>query len=549
MTIERPTRSASRGTGPASGGRAAASGWRIGRPATAATTASTMSGSSARRPVPDCPEASGPVPGAMTVYPNASRSRPTFATVAGCVHMSPSIAGATTTGALLARTVGRDDVAREPVRHRAEPVGGRGRDDDRVGGVGDDDVADPAVRQEVEQVRLDRMPRQRRERQRADEPRRARRQEDDDVGALGGQESQQLDRLVGGDRAGDAQGDEPAFEAVRGRVAHVSGSSSGWPPATSAWRIARPLSVSSGSIASTPSSAPVQGSDREPAGEHDVDVRRPRRRPRRRARGGSARAGPRRAPGSRGRRRSGSPRSYPARSPDPGPAAPRAGASRSARRARRGRARCPGRWRHRRTPRRARRSRTSSRCRGRRRPRACRTAARRRGALTSRSAPTSPGRSVRIGIGTVPAPAMSSGRSRRAATASSASVTAGTTDAQAIAETSANAASSRRSRSSRRTSSSSGVVPRGVAARRTAISDPFRNEPTVTFELPMSIASSTARSYATSNPSSVEREPPRASESKPPDGLRARYHPGVPSHPECPRRRSQCPASRRRSSS
>ncbi len=41
-------------------------------------------------------------------------------------------------------------------------------------------------------------------------------------------------------------------------------------------------------------------------------------------------------------------------------------------------------------------------------------------ALASRSAPTSPGRSTRIGSGTVPAPAIRSGRSRRAVTASSA---------------------------------------------------------------------------------------------------------------------------------
>ena len=82
-----------------------------------------------------------------------SRSRPTFATVAGWVHMSPSIAGATTTGAEVARQRGGHDVAGQPVGHRAQPVRGRGRHDDRVGRVGDDDVADPPVGEQVEQRR------------------------------------------------------------------------------------------------------------------------------------------------------------------------------------------------------------------------------------------------------------------------------------------------------------------------------------------------------------------------------------------------------------
>ena len=53
-------------------------------------------------------------------------------------------------------------------------------------------------------------------------------------------------------------------------------------------------------------------------------------------------------------------------------------------------------------------------------------------ALTSRSAPTSPGRSTRTASGTVPAAAISSGRSRRSAMASTAPVSAGTTEASAI---------------------------------------------------------------------------------------------------------------------
>ena len=101
-TTWRPSRSRSR-AGSTIGGRRAASGWRTGRPSTAPTTASTMSPSSASRPTPDCPDASGPDAGSTIRYPNASRSRATLSRVAGWVHMSPSIAGATTTGALVAR--------------------------------------------------------------------------------------------------------------------------------------------------------------------------------------------------------------------------------------------------------------------------------------------------------------------------------------------------------------------------------------------------------------------------------------------------------------
>ena len=122
--------------------------------------------------------------------------------------MSPSIAGATTTGADVARTGRGHDVAGQAVGHRAEPVRRRRRHDDRVGRVADDDVADPAVRQEVEQLGLDRVARQRRERQRTDEAGRGRGQHDRHVGALGAQEAEQLDGLVGGDRAGHAKADE-----------------------------------------------------------------------------------------------------------------------------------------------------------------------------------------------------------------------------------------------------------------------------------------------------------------------------------------------------
>ena len=69
----------------------------------------------------------------------------------------------------------------------------------------------------------------------------------------------------------------------------------------------------------------------------------------------------------------------------------------------------------------------------------------------------------------------------------------GTTEQQAIAATSPNAASSSRSSASTRCSSSSAVARGWVAARRVAVSAPFRNRPVVTFVLPMSTASSIRR--------------------------------------------------------
>ena len=61
-TTWRPSRSGSTQASVA-GGRSEASGWRTGRPSTAATTASTISGRSASRPMPDWPDASDPISG------------------------------------------------------------------------------------------------------------------------------------------------------------------------------------------------------------------------------------------------------------------------------------------------------------------------------------------------------------------------------------------------------------------------------------------------------------------------------------------------------
>ena len=111
-------------------------------------------------------------------------------------------------------------------------------------------------------------------------------------------------------------------------------------------------------------------------------------------------------------------------------------------------------------------------------------------AFTSRSAPTSSGRSVRTASGTIPARATVKGRSRRPATASTCVVSAGTTEAQAMAVTSANEASSRPSRPASRSSSSSAVERALVAARRVATSVPPRRSPIVTLVFPISMARS-----------------------------------------------------------
>ena len=100
----------------------------------------------------------------------ASRSRATFARVAGWVHMSPSIAGATTTGADVARHAAVTTSPAQPVRpSRPASAPSPGATTIASARVGDDDVADPAVGQQVEHVGLDRVARQRGERQRADE--------------------------------------------------------------------------------------------------------------------------------------------------------------------------------------------------------------------------------------------------------------------------------------------------------------------------------------------------------------------------------------------
>ena len=243
-------------------------------------------------------------------------------------------------------------------------------------------------------VELDRVAAQRRERQRRHEAGRRRGEQDLHVGALGPEQPEQLGGLVRGDRAGDPEADEPASRA--GRVT-PGPASSGSPPLTSAWRMARPLRVRSGSIDVDALERPGPRRGRQPAGQDRPDVAGLDA-----ARVGELGADPgeqarRRAPGSRGRcpdcmaatvsrpiARSGARSSIRA-------------ASRSAPRAPRARARGPAR-----SPRRRTRRRAATQSKVVAVPKSTttagvpysRAAAR---ALTSRSAPTSAGRSTRIG--------------------------------------------------------------------------------------------------------------------------------------------------------
>src|SRR5439155_1297394 len=85
--------------------------------------------------------------------------------------------------------------------------------DDRVGALGHGDVLDGVGALRVEEVREHRAPGQGPERERADELARVLREADRDRGAEPGQLAQQVDRLVRGDRAGDAQDQLTAGEA------------------------------------------------------------------------------------------------------------------------------------------------------------------------------------------------------------------------------------------------------------------------------------------------------------------------------------------------
>ena len=192
-----------------------------------------------------------------------------MARVAGWAYMSPSIAGATTTGAEVARQVA---VTTSPARPAAIAPS-----QCAVAGATRIASAESAATmwpirpsgRRLEHVVLDRVAGQRGEGQRRDEPGRRRREQGDDLGALGLEGADELGRLVRRDRAGDAQGDQAARRGARRGPCrrwrgHPRPSSIGSPPATSAWRIARPRRVRSGSTASMPSRPAIQGACERP---------------------------------------------------------------------------------------------------------------------------------------------------------------------------------------------------------------------------------------------------------------------------------------------
>ena len=141
--------------------------------------------------------------------------------VAGCAYMSPSMAGATTTGALVARQVAVMMSSARPFGHGRQPARRGRRDEDGVGRVRRHDVADAAVGLELQRVEHDRPAGERLHRERADEMRGRAAHHDLDLGARAGQRAQQLGRLVGGDRAGHAEEDEAPVERAVGSRAHL----------------------------------------------------------------------------------------------------------------------------------------------------------------------------------------------------------------------------------------------------------------------------------------------------------------------------------------
>ena len=60
---------------------------------------------------------------------------------------------------------GSHHISGEAARHRADPLRCRWRDQDRIGGVGGNDVADATVGEQVEQVGINGMPSKRAQRQ------------------------------------------------------------------------------------------------------------------------------------------------------------------------------------------------------------------------------------------------------------------------------------------------------------------------------------------------------------------------------------------------
>ena len=104
-------------------------------------------------------------------------------------------------------------VVGDPGRVLPDELGGGGRDDDEVGALAEAGVRDRVG--SVEQRRARRFGRQRRERDRADEALGVVGEHRDDVDARVDESPADLDRLVGGDPAGDAEDDVHVAVVVR----------------------------------------------------------------------------------------------------------------------------------------------------------------------------------------------------------------------------------------------------------------------------------------------------------------------------------------------
>ena len=164
------------------------------------------------RPAPTQPQASWPLSGPTVETrppPAGPSSRARFAWVSGFSHMLTFIAGASSSGALRGQHDRGQQIVGHPGRQAGDRVGGRRRDDQQVGLVGQPDVPDLGLAAEVEQLPRHRRAGKRLQGQRGDE--------------LGGrvghhhphrrprldQQAAELGGLVGGDAAGDAEEHPP----------------------------------------------------------------------------------------------------------------------------------------------------------------------------------------------------------------------------------------------------------------------------------------------------------------------------------------------------
>ena len=171
----------------------------------------------ARRPASPL-DASRPLPGSSTTAPRP-RSVATFACVAGCSHMWLFIAGATSSGQRRGERGARQQVVGEAGGELGDGVR-RGRRDDEDVRVADElEVAERVVvgradrrgrrraRGRARTRREDRRAGQRGERRGPDEALRGGRLDDPYGVACGGRQAHELERLVGGDPAADAEQD------------------------------------------------------------------------------------------------------------------------------------------------------------------------------------------------------------------------------------------------------------------------------------------------------------------------------------------------------